>query len=61
MVRSSQAYTAPVGLFILQSDKAVPWGYFAAGSLMVSLPVMILFLGVQRNLIAGLAAGGVKG
>lgn len=61
ILSSSQAYTAPVGLFILQSDKAVPWGYFAAGSLMVSLPVMILFLGVQRNLIAGLAAGGVKG
>lgn len=57
----SKSYTAPVGLFIIQSDKAAPWGYFAAGSLMVSLPVMVLFLLVQRNLVAGLASGGVKG
>lgn len=61
VLSNSKLYTAPVGLFLIQSDKATPWGYFAAGSLMVSLPVMILFLALQRNLVAGLAAGGVKG
>lgn len=61
ILNSSAAYTAPVGLFILQNDKAVPWGYFAAGSLMVSVPVMILFLSLQRNLVSGLTAGGSKG
>jgi arabinogalactan oligomer/maltooligosaccharide transport system permease protein len=61
ILNSSAAYTAPVGLYILQNDKAVPWGYFAAGSLMVSVPVMILFLALQRNLVSGLTAGGSKG
>ncbi|HEX6292597.1 MAG TPA: sugar ABC transporter permease [Herpetosiphonaceae bacterium] len=61
ILNSSAEYTAPVGLFILQNDKAVPWGYFAAGSLMVSVPVMILFLALQRNLVSGLTVGGVKG
>jgi arabinogalactan oligomer/maltooligosaccharide transport system permease protein len=58
---SEQQYTVPVGLFILQNDKSVPWGRFAAGALMVSLPVMILFLALQRNLVSGLTAGGSKG
>lgn len=61
ILNSSAAYTAPVGLFILQNDRSTPWGYFAAGSLMVSLPVMILFLALQRNLVAGLTVGGTKG
>ena len=34
---------------------------FAAGSILVSLPVMLLFYVVQKNLVAGLTAGGVKG
>jgi arabinogalactan oligomer/maltooligosaccharide transport system permease protein len=34
---------------------------FAAGALVVSLPVMVLFYVAQRHLIAGLTAGGVKG
>ena len=37
------------------------WGAFAAGSILVSLPVMLLFYVVQKNLVAGLTAGGVKG
>jgi arabinogalactan oligomer/maltooligosaccharide transport system permease protein len=61
ILNSSAAYTAPVGLFILQNDRSTPWGYFAAGSLMVSLPVMILFLALQRNLVSGLTVGGTKG
>lgn len=61
ILNSSAAYTAPVGLFILQNDRSTPWGYFAAGSLMVSLPVMILFLSLQRNLVSGLTVGGTKG
>ena len=54
-------YTAPVGIFSLQDSYRQPWGWFAASSLIVSVPVVILFLYLQRNLISGLAAGGVKG
>ncbi|WP_231492070.1 sugar ABC transporter permease [Microbulbifer sp. HZ11] len=54
-------YTVPVGLRFFVSDYASEWGYFAAGSILVSLPVMLLFLSLQRFLVSGLAAGAVKG
>ena len=37
------------------------WGAFAAGAILVSLPVMALFYWLQRHLVAGLTSGGVKG
>jgi ABC-type maltose transport system permease subunit len=37
------------------------WGPFAAGSLLTSVPIVILFLSLQRYIINGLTAGAVKG
>ncbi|MFD1217593.1 MULTISPECIES: sugar ABC transporter permease [Microbulbifer] len=54
-------YTVPVGLRFFVSDYASEWGYFAAGSILVSLPVMLLFLALQRFLVSGLSGGAVKG
>jgi arabinogalactan oligomer / maltooligosaccharide transport system permease protein len=54
-------YTAPVGLRFFVSEFSSQWGYFAAGSLLVSLPVVLLFLALQKFLVSGLTAGGVKG
>ena len=53
--------TVPVGLFLLQSDNSVPWGYFAAASVLVSIPMMALFLYLQRFFKSGLTIGSVKG
>jgi arabinogalactan oligomer/maltooligosaccharide transport system permease protein len=50
-----------VGLYGLQNNYRIPWGYFAAASLIVSIPVMALFLGLQRYFRGGLTVGGVKG
>lgn len=49
-----------LGLQSLQADYRVPWGYFAAASTMVSLPLMALFLYVQRFFKSGLTIGSVK-
>lgn len=55
-------YTAPVGLrFFVGGFAEQQWGYFAAGSIVAALPVMLLFLFLQRFLISGLTAGAVKG
>ncbi|MEA3375777.1 MAG: sugar ABC transporter permease [Chloroflexota bacterium] len=54
-------YTAPIALAQMANDLSVPWGQYAAGALLVSIPVVILFLWLQRYLEAGLTMGGVKG
>lgn len=54
-------YTAPVGLRFFVGGFAQQWGYFAAGSIIVSVPVVILFMFTQKYLVSGLTAGGVKG
>lgn len=56
-----QALTLPVVLQRYVGEHDAAWGTFAAGSILVSLPVMVLFYLVQRHMIAGLTAGGVKG
>jgi arabinogalactan oligomer/maltooligosaccharide transport system permease protein len=53
--------TFPVGIYSLQSDFRVPWGYFAASSVLVAVPVSIVFLYLQRFFKSGLTVGSVKG
>jgi len=40
---------------------ATEWGSFAAGAVVVSIPVVALFYALQKHLVAGLTSGGVKG
>jgi arabinogalactan oligomer/maltooligosaccharide transport system permease protein len=54
-------YTAPVGLRFFVGGFSQQWGYFAAGSIIVSIPVVALFYYLQNYLVSGLTAGGVKG
>jgi len=56
-----EALTLPVVLQRYVGEHDAQWGTFAAGSILVSLPVMLLFYVVQRNLVSGLTQGGVKG
>ena len=59
----SQEYllTWPLGLQRLQGQYQTQWGQFSAGSIMVMVPVIILFLYSSKYLISGLTLGGVKG
>jgi arabinogalactan oligomer/maltooligosaccharide transport system permease protein len=62
MLGSSQdLLTWPLGLQHFQSQFQTEWGLFAAASIMVSIPVLILFLYSSKWLISGLTLGSVKG
>jgi arabinogalactan oligomer/maltooligosaccharide transport system permease protein len=59
-MESEANYTAPVGLRFFVGGFSSQWGFFAAGSVIVSLPVVILFMYLQKYLVSGLTAGSVK-
>lgn len=54
-------YTLPVGLRTYVFEFNTAWHLMAAGAMIVTLPVLVVFLVAQRFLISGLTAGGVKG
>jgi len=55
------SYTLPVMLQHFVGAHNTEWGHFAAGAIIVALPVVILFYFLQKNLVSGLTAGSVKG
>lgn len=58
----SENFTLATGLYSLQAgEMSGSWPVFAAASLLVSLPVLLIFLYVQKHMVSGLTAGGVKG
>ena len=58
----SANFTLATGLYSLQAgEMSGSWPVFAAASLVISLPVLLIFLVVQRHMVSGLTAGGVKG
>lgn len=57
-----QNYTLAAGLYALQATEMQgSWPVFAAASIIVSLPVLIIFFLCQKHMTSGLTAGGVKG
>jgi arabinogalactan oligomer/maltooligosaccharide transport system permease protein len=61
LLSRESAFTLPVVLQRYVGEHDAAWGPFAAGAILVSAPVMIFFYIVQKQLVAGLTAGGVKG
>ena len=62
MLTTSQGSRSwPVGLQLMIGEFQLPWGMLAAGGIISILPVMVLFALIQRAMVAGIAAGAVKG
>lgn len=54
--------TLAVGLYsFVANQRSEDWGVFAAGAVLAAVPVMALFLYLQRYIVSGLSAGSVKG
>ena len=56
-----ELFTLPLGLESLAGQFQTEWANYAAGSLMVCVPVMVLFVLLNRSIVSGLSLGGVKG
>lgn len=62
VTNTSDMRTLPIGIYWLRnSEGVINWGVVMAGSLFLIIPVMIVFLWVQRYIVDGIAAGAVKG
>ena len=55
------ARTWPVGLQLMVGEFQMPWGVLSASGIISIIPIIIGFAIVQRALVSGLMAGGVKG
>lgn len=62
-LRDPKLWPMAVGMFRLVGGnfQAQRWPVFAAGAVLVSLPLALLWMALQRHLIAGLTRGAVKG
>lgn len=62
ILNSNSKYTLAVGLHLFISDMyANRWGVFSAAALLGALPIVVLFMLVQKYIVHGLISGAVKG
>ncbi len=62
LLRDQKAYTVAVGLQTFISDSKKPEvTLFAAGAILIAVPISILFFLLQKNFVSGLTSGGTKG
>ena len=47
-------------LYSLANSMSTPWGYFAAGAVIVIIPTVLVYLSMNRYFEGGLTLGGVK-
>jgi multiple sugar transport system permease protein len=60
VLASRETRTLPVAVYNMLSFEQVSWGPLAAAAIIVTLPVLVLTLFAQRQIVAGLTAGAVK-
>jgi arabinogalactan oligomer/maltooligosaccharide transport system permease protein len=60
VMQDEDMFTLPLGLKSFQASLSTQWGLYAAASILVSLPVVIVFLVLSKYLVSGLTLGSVK-
>lgn len=60
ILQDRDKFTLPLGLKSFQSSMSTQWGLYAAASILVSVPVVIMFVLLSRYLVSGLTLGSVK-
>lgn len=61
VLTKQQMYTLPVGLTHLQGVFSSNWRYIAAGAVISIIPILVVFLALQKFFIEGSTQGAVKG
>jgi arabinogalactan oligomer/maltooligosaccharide transport system permease protein len=61
ILQDTQMWTLPLGLKSFESNMGSEWGLYGAASVIVTIPVVVLFLSLSRWLVSGLTLGSVKG
>lgn len=61
LISTASNYPITVGITQFSSFNMIEWQYLFAASLLATLPVVILFMSIEKHLTAGLTSGGVKG
>jgi arabinogalactan oligomer/maltooligosaccharide transport system permease protein len=61
LINEQALFTLPVALQRYVGEYQTDWGTFAAGAVVTSFPVMLLFYALQKHLVGGLTGGAVKG
>ena len=61
LIQDPNLFTLPLGLKMFQSAMETSWGLYSAGAVVVSIPVVVLFLFLSKWLVSGLTLGSVKG
>ncbi|MFH0839059.1 MAG: carbohydrate ABC transporter permease [Candidatus Omnitrophota bacterium] len=61
IMNSAEKFTLPVGLAYFQGTYGTEWGLLMAGSVIVTLPIMLIFIFNQRFFVEGIKLTGIKG
>ena len=61
LITSDELKTLSVGIADLHNATVIDWGMIMSGGMLITVPVLIFFIFIQRYLIAGWGAGAMKG
>ena len=61
LISTNEYKPLTVGINIFNGYNMIEWQYLFAASIFAIIPVVILFMLIEKNLVSGLASGGVKG